>query len=230
MKTGTLYLIIINALFPFLIGCGEGAKGQQRTEITDPMNAYRSQEHRFEIRGCQLFYNDQHVVLDSIKTFERIMGDNYNSVDYIQNFYFDKPVEFYIKACKVSEGENRPCIGRLNILMSHKEGVRYDLSDSYDSIMSLRPALEGYILFDGVLVDANTRIEDLNRQLEANGKYTLGGALGMSNSPGISYTESACGINKNCDGLTFVSFYYYENTDGDIGTIQSFRYSFSCTR
>ena len=163
----------ISHVLLFLIGCGEGAKGQQKATKADAMDTYLSQEHRFEIRGCQLFYNDQHVVLDSIKTFERIMGDNYNSVDYIQNFYFDKPVEFYIKACKVSEGENRPCIGRLNILMSHKEGVRYDLSDSYDSIMSLRPALNGYILFDGVLVDANTKVEDLNRQLKANGKYTL---------------------------------------------------------
>src|SRR5690606_4473723 len=133
---------------------------------TGPMEAYRAQEHRFEIRGCQLFYNEQHVVLDSIEAFERMFGSNSNHDSFWRRYYTDKPIIVYLKTCKVSEGEYRPCIQRLNILMSHKEGVRYDLSDSYDSIMSLRPALEGYILFDGVLVDANTRVEDLNRQLE----------------------------------------------------------------
>ena len=70
-----------------LAGCGEGAKGQQKTEKADAMELYRAQDHRFEIRGCQLFYNEQHVVLDSIETSEKILGNNYNSVDYIQNFY-----------------------------------------------------------------------------------------------------------------------------------------------
>ena len=141
----------------------------------------------------------------------------------------DKPIEFFLRDCTPEGGEFRACIGRLNILMSHKEGVRYDLSDSYDSIMSLRPALEGYILFDGVLVDANTKVEDLNRQLKANGKYTLTPFLGNRSSPGISYDDSACIPAYNCSSpcLTHVSFYYYEdNINGEPTTIQSFRYEY----
>src|SRR5690606_28054760 len=110
-----------------------------------------------------------------------------------------------------------------------KEGVRYDLSDSYDSIMSLRPALDGYILFDGVLVDANTKVEDLNRQLKEKGRYTLSPFLGNESSPGISYDDSACIPAYNCSNrcLTHVSFYYYEdNISGKPTTIQSFRYEY----
>ena len=230
MKIQLRCLFIITVLLPIFIGCGEGAKGQQKAKKADAMATYRAQDHRFEIRGCQLFYNEQHVVLDSLHNIEDIFGKNYNTDGYSHKYYTDKPVDFYIEACKVSEGEFRACVERLNILMSHKKGIRYDLSDSYDSIMSVRPALEGYILFDGVLVDANTRIEDLNRQLEATGKYTLGNGLGMTNSPAISYTESACPQSRNCEGLTFVNLHYYKGNSGELGTIQTLRYSFICTR
>src|SRR5690606_1236070 len=208
----------IIVLLSFFFGCGEGAKGQQKAKKADAMETYRSQEHRFEIRGCQLFYNDQHVVLDSIKTFERIMGDNYNSVDYIQNFYFDKPVEFYIKACKVSEGEYRPCIERLSILMSHKE--KYDLNYSWDSVNSLMPSLEGYILYDGVLVDEDTRIEDLNEQLKAKGKHMLSTALSTHNQ-GIAYECEGCSPGPNCTGLTYISLFYNESPTVGLGQIKS---------
>ena len=221
MKIGTLYLIIINALFPFLIGCGEGAKGQQRTEITDPMNAYRSQEHRFEIRGCQLFYNEQHVVLDSLHNFEKIFGNNYNTEGYKQKYFTDKPIEFYIKACKVSEGEYRPCIERLSILMSHKE--KYDLNYSWDSVNSLMPSLEGYILYDGVLVDEDTRIEDLNEQLKAKGKHMLSTALSTHNQ-GIAYECGGCSPGPNCTGLTYISLFYNESSTGGLGKIKALRY------
>ena len=211
-----------------LAGCGEGAKGQQKAKKADAMEIYRSQDHRFEIRGCQLFYNEQHVVLVSLHNIEDIFGKNYYTDGYSHKYYTDKPVDFYIEACKVSE-EFRACVERLNILMSHKEGVRYDLSDSYDSIMSLRPALEGYILFDGVLVDANTKVEDLNRQLEANGKYPLGSSWGNQASQAIRYDDSACVPAYNCISpcLTVVKLYYYEdNISGEPTTIQSFRYEY----
>src|SRR5690606_1483998 len=191
----------------------------------DAMEVYLAQEHRFEIRGCQLFYNEQHVVLDSLHNFEKIFGEDYNSVNFIHKFYSDKPVEIHLKGYANAGGLD---VDRINILMSHKEGVRYNLSDSHDSIMSLRPALDGYILFDGVLVDANTKVEDLNSQLKANGKYTLGSSWGNQASQAIRY-GSGCVPAYNCVDpcLTVVKLYYYEdNVAGEPTTIQTFRYEY----
>ena len=117
MKIKSRYFFFLTCLFPFLLGCSEKAKGQQKADKVDQMELYRAQDHRFEIKGCQLYYNEQHVVLvlDSVETFERIFGSNYENANSMRKFFMDKPLEFFLKDCTPKGGEFRACIGRLNI-------------------------------------------------------------------------------------------------------------------
>ena len=85
-----------------LSACGQVPKNTSkgdtgRSEISpqEAMADYRAQEHRFEVRACKLYYNEQQVVLDSLHLFEKVMGENY--IFGMGCYYKDKPVSFQAK-------------------------------------------------------------------------------------------------------------------------------------
>ncbi|MBN2743103.1 MAG: hypothetical protein JXR39_04325 [Marinilabiliaceae bacterium] len=158
------------------------------------MEAYKKQKFRFEVRDCRLFYNEQQVILESLESFERFFGTNYiDSNGYY--YYMDKPIEFFTEICQ--NDTSRICMNGILIPMGRVELDR--LSRQHDSILARMPKVDGNILFNGVLVNADTRYEDINRQLKAMGKHQMTPFCGNIGSQTIAYDGGYCSPSSNCD-------------------------------
>lgn len=177
----------------------------------DAMAAYKAQEHRFEIKTCKLYYNEQQVVLDSLKLFEKVMGKNYEfGNDY---FYKDKPISFQAKILK--RGEPYEMVYSIAIKLANDSEYVKNIKEGYTAMHKKRdtmfyntPALEGAVLIDGQLVTANTKIEDFNKNRKEHDLPLFDALLGMKVDQGITYDRSYCIPAYNGAGLTDVTLYY----------------------
>ena len=208
----------------------------------DAIAAYQAQEHRFEIKACKLFYNEQHVVLDSLHLFEKVMGSNYSSDD---DYYKDKPISFQTKNLgkrpnlnETNGIDNRPrMVASIAIKLSDDTEVLKDIADGYESMVSEReaafinlPTLEGYVLIDGQLINANTKIKDFNKDRKNNKLPLYTPLLGMAISQGITYGKSYCLPAYNSIGYTNVTLLYndenYLEKNYKVTTIKEVRYNY----
>ncbi|MBO0593620.1 hypothetical protein I2486_19655 [Cellulophaga sp. E16_2] len=208
----------------------------------DAIAAYQAQEHRFEIKACKLFYNEQHVVLDSLHLFEKVMGSNYSSDD---DYYKDKPISFQTKNLgkrpnlnETNGIDNRPrMVASIAIKLSDDTEVLKDIADGYESMVSEReaafinlPTLEGYVLIDGQLINANTKIKDFNQDRKNNKLPLFTSFLGQKRSQGIWYGQSYCKPAYNGVGLTEITLFYndenYLEKNYQVTTIKEVRYNY----
>ncbi|MCL5247268.1 hypothetical protein M4I21_15705 [Cellulophaga sp. 20_2_10] len=209
----------------------------------DALKSYKAQEHRFEIKACKLYYNEQHVVLDSLHLFEKVMGDSFKG--RITYFYDDKPISFKarrlgdIHNLEETNGiDNRPrMVASIAIKLSDDTEVLKDIADGYESMVSEReaafinlPTLEGYVLIDGQLINANTKIKDFNKDRKNNKLPLYTPLLGMAISQGITYGKSYCLPAYNSIGYTNVTLLYndenYLEKDYQVTTIKEVRYNY----
>ena len=209
----------------------------------DALESYKAQEHRFEIKACKLYYNEQHVVLDSLHLFEKVMGSNYSSDD--DDYYNDKPISFQTKNLgkrpnlnETNGIDNRPrMVASIAIKLSDDTEVLKDIADGYESMVSEReaafinlPTLEGYVLIDGQFINANTKIKDFNKDRKNNKLPLYTPLLGMAISQGITYGKSYCLPAYNSIGYTNVTLLYndenYLEKDYKVTTIKEVRYNY----
>ena len=112
--------------------------------------------------------------------------------------------------------------------MSHKldeHGILHP-KDSFDL---KRKLYEGYILFDSIFVDANTKLEDLSKQREERGLRPLKPFLRNYSSQTVNYNAANCTPASDCLGLcrVLVKFYFRENeVTHELSRIQTFRYEY----
>ena len=209
----------------------------------DALESYKAQEHRFEIKACKLYYNEQHVVLDSLHLFEKVMGSNYSSDD--DDYYNDKPISFQTKWLgkmynldETNGLDNRPrMVYSISIKLSddteflknRKEGYTSRLKQR-DSLFYNLPTLEGYVLIDGQLINANTKIKDFNKNRKNNKLPLYTPLLGMAISQGIWYGQSYCKPAYNGVGLTEITLFYndenYLEKNYKVTTIKEVRYNY----
>jgi hypothetical protein len=244
------YITII-VLFCSIVACNRikkdsllAADNRDTTiNFQDAIAAYQAQEHRFEIKACKLYYNEQHVVLDSLHLFEKVMGSNYSSDD--DDYYKDKPISFQAKWLgkmlnldETNGLDNRPRMvysiaiklsDDTEFLKNRKEGYTSRLKQR-DSLFYNLPTLEGYVLIDGQLINANTKIKDFNQDRKNNKLPLYTPLLGMAISQGITYGKSYCLPAYNSIGYTHVTLLYndenYLEKDYQVTTIKEVRYNY----
>ncbi|WP_165748349.1 hypothetical protein [Cellulophaga sp. Z1A5H] len=209
----------------------------------DAIAAYQAQEHRFEIKACKLFYNEQHVVLDSLHLFEKVMGNSFKG--RIEYFYNDKPISFQARRLgdipnldETNGLDNRPrMVYSIAIKLSDDTEFLKNRKEGYTSRLKLRdssfynlPTLEGYVLIDGQLINTNTKIKDFNQNRKNNKLPLYTPLLGMAISQGITYGKSYCLPAYNSIGYTNVTLLYndqnYLEKDYQVTTIKEVRYNY----
>lgn len=237
MKITTLCLAL--SLLAMTSACGQNPKSNTqkdtaRTEkmAQEAMAAYRAQKHRFEVKTCKLYYNEQQVVLDSLHLFEKVMGS-----DYVYNlgyYYSDKPVRFQAKV--LDKDKNLELVYSIAVKLSNNSETERDLDMNFDikkrdSMNYALPVLDGYLLIDGQLVNADTKIEDFNKKRAEKNLPLYSALLGMSRSQGITFFNTYCEPAYNAKSYTNVTLLYNEENlfenDYRTTTIWELRYNYS---
>ncbi len=219
----TLSLLI---LFVFIIESCQ-LKAKEQFNKKEAMAYYKQQKHRFEIRDCRFFYNEKEVDFESEEAFVEMFGDNYESEHYFHRYYLDKPVEVYLDLHDNGIKKPKVYINRLNVNMGRKKLASYESSPN--PILDSVPILDGFILFEGVLVNAQSRIEDINRQLAELDKYTLGPRFGNPASQGCCFDKAYCypELDNSTPKLIFITLYYHDDyMSGELFDIQTLRYAY----
>ena len=221
---------LIKFLFYFyistaLITCRDTAKGQQTdSDYNKKLEAYQKQAHRFEVRKCALYYNEKLVVFDTLKNFEKVMGKNSIAQGYgYRIIYPENGLQVYLE--DLPNGKEF-YVQRLSVLMSHKLKEHGELHP-IDSFDLTRKLYQGYILFDSILVDANTKLEDVKRQREERGLRKFKPFLRNNASQTVIYNAANCIPESDCQGdcQILVTLYYHENeVTNELSTIQTFRF------
>ncbi|MGB6150978.1 MAG: hypothetical protein WBG48_03215 [Pricia sp.] len=235
MKITTLCLAL--SLLVITSACGQNPKSnvQKDTEPTEKsaeasMAAYRAQKHRFEVKTCKLYYNEQQVVLDSLHLFEKVMGsDHIGEFDY---YYREKPLSFRTK--RVKFGDPREIVMDVAIKLSPNAEVQRDLDMNFDikkrdSMNYARPVLDGYLLIDGQLVNADTKIEDFNKKRAEEDLRPFTTFLSIRN-PGVIYGLRSCIPAYNAIATTEVTLFYNDENAFEPNhrttTVWELRYSY----
>ncbi|GEM_PF-4178109 len=184
------------------------------------LQAYKAQKHRFKVKLCKLYYNDQQVRLDSLHNFEKIFGKNYTANEI--GFYKDVPLSFQWKNKSYEDTINR-FVYRLSIRLSHSPSYQHNIdigathrNNRIDSIAHASPVLKGYMLIDGQLVHANSTLEEINTYRKEQGLSLFRTFLGDILDQIIGYGNNYCDpeFKKEPERFTtFLHFYFDESSD-----------------
>ena len=206
------------------MACRDSAKPQQtNSDYNKKLKAYQKKSHRFEVRKCALYYNKKPVVLDTLKNFEKPLGKDYESLSNYRKIYPENGLQIYLDRYPNKGGLY---VQRLDVLMSYKLEEHGTLH-SIDSFDLTRKLYQGYILFDSILVDANTKLEDVKRQREERGLRKFKPFLRNNASQTVIYNAANCIPESDCQGdcQILVTLYYHENeVTNELSTIQTFRF------
>ncbi len=186
------------------------------------LQAYKSQKHRFKVELCKLYYNDQHIRLDSIHLVEKIFGNNH--VKNIGNFYYkDVPLSFLSHQIRYSKDSITRMVERLYIRFGHSTEYQENIDQGYpslnsreDSIINASPVLKGYILIDGQLVHSNSTLEEINAYRKQHKLPLFKTFLGDVLDQIIGYGSNYCNPklrNEPERYTTFVSLYFDESSN-----------------
>lgn len=188
------------------------------------LQAYNSQKHRFKVELCKLYYNDQHVRLDTIYHFEKMFGKNHET-DSIGSFiYKDLPLSFQSHQIRYNKDSITRMVERLSIRLSHSPAYQHNIdigathrNNRLDSIAHASPVLNGYLLIDGQLVHSNSTLEEINASRKTNGLPLFRTLLGDITDQIVSYSESYCNpgykVGPKDYNITFVGLYFGESSD-----------------
>ena len=145
-------------IYILLTLCLLSCNGQ--TSTSDALSTFAKQEHRFEVRGCEFFYNDQKIELYKPKAdFIKMFGDDFDT--------------------KYPDYHNTAPIVISEIIRSWEQSDILDVSsmmvrfwDSYEPGEEVLPSIgKGkYILIDGVPFGQGISVSELNQTLKKAGK------------------------------------------------------------
>ena len=176
MKTIKLIFLVIASLFLSSCTSQENAR----------LEAFKKQEHRFEFRDCEFYYNDQRIELYKPKSYiENIFGTNYLDEGTV-NFYRDKPLAFQ---AQIRSRQKKNIIDVSNLVitfMTVQSGNR-----NYEKFKDFYFIKDGeYILIDGIPFGHGVSINELNKALRVKGKLEFSGKFaGSSGIKARGYTD-----------------------------------------
>ena len=181
-----------------------GCNGQSTSAA---LEAYKKQEHRFEVRACEFFYNEKRVELYKPKSYyENIWGTNYK--DYgTTNFYYDKPFVFKDEIRSLKQKNIRDVVQlSIKFWQANPEKKNYNRYKDFPYMKKGQ-----YILIDGIPFGHGVSMKSLNRQLRNKGLQAF--TEKFAGSSGIK----AKGYST-CEN--FPQFFIHFSKDGELENVK----------
>ena len=150
-----VFIILIVAFIT--IACnGQATLDAQRKEAIE---SFKKQKHRFEINGYKIYYNDQLMKLDSVTHFIKRMGEP----------YYNKRGDIVWNTAPVW-GMRYSTMEKFFIYFRYFfEGNQYytdDFTDPKTLALKQMPAIDGYMLVEGIPIDKDTTPQELKEALQ----------------------------------------------------------------
>ena len=137
----------------------------------EALEAFKKQKHRFEIKGYKIYYNDQLMKLDTIANFFDTFGKPYYKGAY-EFVYTNVPFWGQTSLGEVTDEKGR-FIGYVDKFFIYFryffEGNQYytdDFTDSKTLALKQMPAIDGYMLVEGIPIDKDTTPQELKEALQ----------------------------------------------------------------
>ena len=160
-------------IYILLTLCLLSCNGQ--TSTSDALSTFAKQEHRFEVRGCEFFYNDQKIELYKPKAdFIKLFGDDFSKVN--SRYHNTAPIVLHEK---IRSWEQSDILDISSMFISFE---KLKPSDKYYESYKDFPVMkkEQYILIDGVPFGHGVSISKLNQNLKQQGKQGFSGSFAGS--------------------------------------------------
>ena len=177
----------------------------------EALKAFKKQKHRFEIKGYKIYYNDQLMKLDSVTHFTKRMGKP----------SFEEGTDIVWNTVPVW-GSCYSTMERFFIYFRpFFEGNQYytdDFTDSKTLALKQMPAIDGYMLVEGIPIDKDTTPQELKEALQPIYGENYGVLMG---SPTLVFklTEEQIkeiipqwGADKSYDNI-FIGFEFVRDPD-----------------
>ena len=178
-----------------------------QTSTSDALSTFAKQEHRFEVRGCEFFYNDQKIELYKPKAdFIKMFGDDFNTkkTDYHNTI----PI---VLSEQIRSWEQSDILDVSSIFLRFRKAIPSDKHyESYKGLPTIKK--RKYILIDGIPFGHDISLSELNRNLKKQGKQGFSSSFaGSSGIKGRGHLE--------CENFPQFFINYNEN-----GELQAFSY------
>ena len=180
-----------------LVSCFFGCSEQGKA-----LEAYKKQEHRFEVRACEFFYNEQRVELyKSLQYYEDIFGNDFRDVNSLYHKRIPIILLDQIRSLKQKDIKDISSL-RIKFWQANPEKKNYNRYKDFPHMKKGQ-----YILIDGIPFGHGISMESLNRQLRNKGLQAFTGKFaGSSGIKAKGY--SAC--------ENFPQFFISYNREGNL--------------
>ena len=160
-----------------------------QSQESEKLKAFKKQEHRFELRECEFYYNDQQIELYKPKSdIENVFGVSHSDGGDL-SFYKNKPFYFLNEMITIQQKENLYA-SSLSIKFGNID-INAMLIHGYQDIPSM--AKGEYILIDGVPFGHDVSVNQLNNELKKKNKLTF-----SVNTANLPDTKSSKRAYKDC--------------------------------